>query len=317
MRQRYESKILLRVALGVLAITTLATCIAPAVADTVLFMDTFTYPTPGPTAAPPDPGYVSDINTQIGYAGRQSGSMVDLNGPITYTQADHGGGMVLGYSGAQNGVYEVIQSWNGGIFSPNMNFNNEKSAGGLIISFDAANWSPWGDAANLATASIGLGAAPTNSDPAMITTWTASHFSLEYGYGAYWPLGSCYGTWDSGTSVAGDYMVPSVADNGLHHVELVCTDTSGHDNNPFDGEGNTHIEVYINPTVGDTSRGSLVAEYTKDSGGYTDNYIALGGYHYEACAQEWDNLTVTQVPEPSSLALVTMGLVGWFWLKRR
>ena len=86
----------------------------------------------------------------------------------------------------------------------------------------------------------------------------------------------------------------AVSDYGLHHVELVCTDTSGHDNNPFDGVGNTHIEVYINPYANDASRGYLVAEYTKGSGGYADNYIALGGYHYADCAQEWDNLTVTQ-----------------------
>ena len=98
MKMRCDLKTLLRAALGVFAITALTTCIAPTLADTVLFSDSFSYPTPGTTPAPPDPGYVSDLNSQIDYAGRQSGSLVASGGPIAYTQSNHGGGMVLGYS---------------------------------------------------------------------------------------------------------------------------------------------------------------------------------------------------------------------------
>jgi hypothetical protein len=326
MKKLRLSKRLCRVLPAIFALAALAAFVAPASAETILFQDNFSYPTPGTTPGTyPSSGYTTDINAQIDYAGRQSGTLVAASGPITYTQANQGGATVIGYSGAQNGSAQVIQSANGANVTPNMNFNNGKSAGGLIISVDVANWDfTGGYNPTLATISLGLNAAPTNSDPAVITDWDVPHFSYEYGYGpSYWGWGvSVFGAWDSGdapTSFGGDLGASgvSVLGTGLYHVELVCTDTSGHDDNPFDGMGNTHIAIYINPTVGDTSRGILVTEFTKGDGGYANNYITLGGYHYGAAAQEWDNLTVSQIPEPSTLVLLAMGALSLLWLRRR
>ncbi|HSH16920.1 MAG TPA: immunoglobulin domain-containing protein, partial [Verrucomicrobiae bacterium] len=68
-----------------------------------------------------------------------------------------------------------------------------------------------------------------------------------------------------------------------NHIELVLTDADG---NPFDGVGDTKIEVFVNG--GDTS------VYTHTVvGGFADNYFNLqanGVSHF-------DNLTVTQLPE--------------------
>jgi hypothetical protein len=63
--------------------------------------------------------------------------------------------------------------------------------------------------------------------------------------------------------------------------------------------------------------GVLQRSCVKGDGGYANNYITLGGYEYVNCAQEWDNLTVKQIPEPSTLVLLAMGLMVWFCRKRR
>ncbi|MBN2578718.1 MAG: autotransporter-associated beta strand repeat-containing protein [Pirellulales bacterium] len=291
------SKVLIRAALGVLALAALAACVAPASADTVLFQDNFSYvnggfTTPG-TAPDYTDGYSPDINTGLSFTGRQSGSLVDAGGPISYTQLNFTEDSVLwnGYLGAQNGYYEVIQSGAGTSFTPNVNFNGSLSAGGLIISYDAANWSPWtGDYLNIAISSIGCPNPATNPNPSNICEWTTPHFSFEWGYGSNF-ANSVYGMWNSGSAIVGGGLPVSVWDSALHHVDMVCTDTSGHDNNPFDGVGNTHIELYVDSV--------LVDSYTKGGGGYADNYITLGGFHYNVwAAQEWDNFTVTQTEVP-------------------
>jgi hypothetical protein len=297
-----------RAAPAIFAFAALAACIAPAPADTILFQDNFSYPYPGGGGQPWNGtfGYSTDLNFFNDYAGRQSGTLV-AGGPITYTQAHST--LYLGYSGAINGASQVVQGAFGACFTPNVDFNNEKSAGGLIVSYDAANWGPFdGDYANIAIGSIGLDHAPTDADPAGMCQWATPHFSFEEGFG--WLFGSsAYGMWDSGTAIIGGGLPVSVYDYGLHHVKLVCTDTSGHDDNPFDGAGNTHIEAYVD--------NALVGSYTKGDGGYAHNYITLGGYEISNNVQEWDNLTVTQIPEPNTLVLLAMGLLGWLWFKRR
>jgi hypothetical protein len=282
--------VLFRAAFGAVAFAALSAFVAPASADTVLFQDNFSYPYPGASPYDGTSGYTTDLNFNNNYAGRQSGTLV-AGGPITYTQAHST--LYLGYSGAQNGASEVIQGAFGACFTPNVDFNGSLSAGGLIISYDAANWGPFdGDAYNIAVGSIGLDHASTDSDPKDLCQWTTSHFSFEFGFGSGFGHISAYGMWNSGSAVAGGGLPVSVYDYALHHVDLVCTDSSGHDNNPFDGAGNTHIEVYVDST--------LIGAYTKGSGGYAHNYITLGGYRISNNVQEWDNLTVTQTEVPVS-----------------
>jgi hypothetical protein len=310
MKKLRLSKLLCRVAPAIVAFAALAAFVVPASADTILFKDTFTYPNPStsPGTAPDyTDGYSPSINTGLSCPGRQSGSLVDAGGPISYIQANHGGPLWNGYSGAQNGAYEVIQSGVGACFTPNVDFSGPLSAGGLIISYDAANWGPWdGDYANIAIGSIGLDHAPTNADPAGMCQWATPHLSYELGFG--WLFGSSAdGLWDSGTAVTNGLHDVSVYDYGLHNVKLVCTDSV--DGNPFDGQNETDVGIYVD--------GVLQHSYVKGDGGYTHNYITLGGSHLADNVQEWDNLTVTQIPEPNTLVLLAMGISCLFWLRRR
>jgi hypothetical protein len=55
------------------------------IGDLILFQDTFGYPYPDAALCDGTSSYFSDVNSNIDYAGRQSGSLVDPDGPIGYT----------------------------------------------------------------------------------------------------------------------------------------------------------------------------------------------------------------------------------------
>ena len=81
-----------------------------------------------------------------------------------------------------------------------------------------------------------------------------------------------YGSWGSSSN------------NGtLKPFSVVVTDPT--DNNPFDGVGQTNIDVYAN--------NSLIYSYVKGNGGYSDNYVNFGGLSVVGV----DNLAIEKAGE--------------------
>jgi hypothetical protein len=111
---------------------------------------------------------------------------------------------------------------------------------------------------------------------------------------------------DANTVVSGSetWTTTPYGDNDLHRIELLLTDST--DGNPFDGVGQTEIEVFAN--------GVFIYSYTKTGGGYSNNYINFDGNGIGGI----DNLLIARVvPEPSTSILAALGLWGLIGFGRR
>ncbi len=224
----------------------------------VLFTDNFDANTPNTT----------DINVGLG---RQTGTLA----PIAYTLASGQGhyGHQLQNVNAPNQL--LLADFPNSTTSLNLNCNNIFSAGGLKISFDvdsiptvyggtADNWG-----------CINLGA--SQSDQLVNVNGAQTHFGILFrGAGTLQAF--------DGSAVVSPSPEPvySTRPAGTtNHIDLVITDADG---NPFDGVGNTTIEVFANG-------GPLpVWTYTK-VGGYANNYINLQG----SFRAHMDNFTIEQL----------------------
>ncbi len=215
-------------------------------------------------------GNTTDLNTDVA---RQTGSLA----PILYTMANGAGnyGHQLQNENARNQL--LVADFPQSTSSLNFNFNGANSVGGLKISFDldsiptvyggtADNWG-----------CINLGAA--QSDQLVNVNGGQAHFGILFrGAGTLQAFDS------SGAPVSPnpEPVYSTLAAGSTNHIDLIITDADG---NPFDGVGNTVIEVFANG-------GSLpVWSYTK-AGGYANNYINLQG----SFRAHFDNLTIEQLP---------------------
>ncbi|MFN6485727.1 putative Ig domain-containing protein [Nostoc sp. DedQUE02] len=144
------------------------------------------------------------------------------------------------------------------------NLNDATSRGGLKISFDMAPNATGADSAVWGSFSLGLSA--TNKT-AYITD-NVPHFGiLLRGNGGIQAF-------DGNVDITSANLVANTTnkwgssgnDATLQAFNVVLTDPT--DNNPFDGVGQTNVDVYAN--------GSLVYSYVKGNGGYRDNYINFG-----------------------------------------
>lgn len=102
-------------------------------------------------------------------------------------------------------------------------------------------------------------------------------------------------------------LIPHSAGTGPAFVEIFIDDPN--DGNPWDGIGQTDIEVHVN--------GENVFNYSKLGGGFTDNYITLQAMNQSnvslpstLAVHTFDDLTVysAPIPEPTSFVLMGMGL---------
>lgn len=242
------------------------------------------------------PGNPDTQNINYNLAARQGGALVAwTGGPIAYTKTAN---IQVGNNtgGLDGGNYLLGGN---GVGSPNWNFNNEHSQGGMLISFDVA--AQINSPASSDWAAIALGASEANRLTRV--NGAAEHFGILFrGDGRL-------EAWDANTVVSPTPEVfwgPSGQGNLFHHIELLLNDPT--DGNPFDGLGQTDIAVYAD--------GLLVYSFTKPDGGYADNFI---NFHYSGVAGV-DNLMIAQVvPEPISLALLGLGgaAIGGYLRRRR
>ncbi|MBL1209170.1 MAG: hypothetical protein FWJ34_05465, partial [Geminocystis sp. GBBB08] len=136
------------------------------------------------------------------------------------------------------------------------NFNNANSQGGLRIAFNLApNSTGNGDQNVWGGINLGLSATDKN---ASIDSGVA-HFGILFrGNGGIQAF-------NGNTDITGIYSNwGGTGNNGtLHPFTIELTDPT--DSNPFDGVGQTNIDVYAN--------NSLIYSYIKGNGGYSQNYL--------------------------------------------
>ena len=242
----------------------LAACLAmagavqAAVPPTLLLRDTFDAAT----------GNVNDLNVDLA---RQSG----LLAPVSYTLAGGPGhyGHQLQNGNALNQL--LVADFPNSTSSLNVNFNGANSAGGLKISFDLDSVPTvyGGDPGNWGCVNLGMSAA----DQMVNVNGGQAHFGILF---------RATGTiqaFDGGSVVSpGPEPVYSILPPGsFNHIDLIITDADG---NPFDGSGNTVIDVYANGSV------LPVYSFTK-AGGYANNYINVQG----SFRAHFDNLEISRL----------------------
>jgi hypothetical protein len=252
-------KLLLLNSLSLATVVVLAGPLVQAATPTVLVSDNFNANTVNTT----------DLNVDIA---RQTGTKA----PINYTMANGSGhyGHQLQNINAQNQL--LVADFPNSTSSLNFNFNGANSAGGLLISFDvdpiptvyggtADNWG-----------CLNLGA--SQADQLVNVNGGQTHFGILFrGAGTLQAFNG-----GAVVSPSPEPVYSTRPPGTTNHIDLVITDADG---NPFDGIGNTTIEVFAN--------GGLLPVWTYTrAGGYANNYINVQG----SFRAHIDNLTVAQLP---------------------
>ncbi len=234
------------------------------------------------------PGNPDTNDKNFNLAARQGGSL----GPITYSAV--GNTQVGNPTGGVDAGNYLLTAF-GGRVSPNYNFNNATSAGGLSISFDLApninggNPDDWG--------SVNIGGSAAN--PTAFVNDASPHLGILFRGSGLMEV------WDGGTNVtSAPAWGPGGVTNALNHFELLLTDPT--DQNPFDGAGQTDVAVYAN--------GNLVYNFSKGGGGYADNFFNFGA----SAIAGHDNLVIAQiVPEPGAMTLAGLAAAAALAGRRR
>lgn len=226
---------------------------------TVLVSDTFDANT----------GNTFDLNVDLA---RQSGVLA----PVPYTMAGGPGnyGHQLQNGNAVNQL--LLADFPQSTVSPNFNCNGAQSQGGLKISFDFDSMPTvyGGTPDNWGCINLGMAAA----DQLANVNQGVNHFGILF------RAAGTLQAFDGGAVVSpsSEPVYSTRAPGTYNHIDLVITDADG---NPFDGTGNTIIEVYANG-------GPLpVWTYTK-AGGFADNFINFQG----SWRAHLDNLSVVRLP---------------------
>lgn len=238
--------------------------------------------------APSNPNTL-DLNFNL--AGRQGGV---LTTSATVPWVGINNTQVGNNTGGIDGGNYLLNAFFTGSAALDYNFNGSASQGGLSIAFDLAP--NIGNVGADTWEAINLGA--SSADKNGFVNGGHSHFGVLFrGDGRLQAF--------DGSSVITP-VEPLWSGGGftsqLNRFELLITDPG--DGNPFDGLGQTTIDIYAN--------GNPVYSYTKSGGGYADNFINFHGGHIGGI----DNLVIAQIiPEPGTTALAAMA--GLSLLRRR
>ena len=237
-----------------------------------------------------------DVNADIA---RQTGSLA----PTPYLQ----GGGPTSYTHQLQNVFApdqlLLADW--GTVAPDFNFNGANSEGGLLISFDVdpqPGVFPGRDPLDWGAISVGSSQADALTFPQDLTVGFRGNGRM-FAFDGPTLL----------TDLANEPIYTGSPGPGMKHIEIRISGVG--DNNPFDGVGDTLIEVFSDVN-GFTAP---VYSFTK-IGGYADNYVSLHGINIAA---DFDNFEIFQIsqpgeiPEPSTFALWCLGVLGLRWYRRR
>ncbi|BAY78897.1 hypothetical protein NIES25_53760 (plasmid) [Nostoc linckia NIES-25] len=223
-------------------------------------------------SAPSNP---TTTNLNYNLATRQTGSLVGTTNWVGNGNVQVGNPT----PGIDAGNYLLVAS--SGTAALDRNFNGASAQGGLKIGFDLAP-NATGNTDQSVWASFNLGLSATNKNA--LVNANVPHFGILFrGNGGIQAF-------DGSNDVTGGYSSwGGTGNNGtLHPFSIVLTDPT--DNNPFNGVGQTNIDVYSN--------GSLIYSYVKGNGGYSDNYFNFGGLSVAGI----DNLKIEKLEETLRLA---------------
>lgn len=215
-------------------------------------------------------------NLNYNLSGRQTG----LLAPVPYTGA---GNVQVGNIGEpHDGGQVLLCAFAANAAALDYNFNGARSAGGLRISFDLdPNAHNSGDLSNWGAVTLG-------SSEANRTTFVVSgtpHFGILF------RANGGIQAFDGGSVVSGaeTWAPPGNYSLQLHRFDIVITGPG--DGNPFDGAGDTQIDVYADGGV------APVYSFTK-VGGYADNFINF----QSSDVADFDNMSITALNPPASPA---------------
>jgi len=209
-----------------------------------------------------------DLNVDIA---RQTGTLA----PLMYSMAFGPGHYAHQLQNANALNQLLLADFPNSTVSLNQNFNNLQSAGGLVISFDVDGMPALYGSTPDNWGAVNLGIA--QADQMVNVNGAQTHFGILF---------RAAGTIQAfdGNAVVSPSPEPiyTSTPGGMHHIDLVITGTDG---NPFDGSGNTIIEVFADG-------GALpVWTFTK-VGGYSNNYVNLQG----SFRAHFDNFAISRLP---------------------
>jgi hypothetical protein len=235
-------------------------------------------------------GTSNTYDTNFNLAARQGGSIGAIS-PISWNSINNT--QVGNSTGGIDGGNYLLTAGFTGSSALNYNFNGAASQGGLSVSFDMApSINNTGDMTHWGAFNFGAAEADKN----VFVNGSATHFGILF------RANGLLQAFDGSTNITPSEPSWGSADatNALHRFEIQLTDPT--DQNPFDGVGQTNIDVYAD--------GILRYSHVKGGGGYANNFM-----NWEAAnISGIDNLVIAQIPEPSSVLLL---LAGGLFLKRR
>lgn len=255
------------------AACTVALASSQAAAPVVLLRDSF-----NGTSTP------DTMNLNYNLSGRQSGAL----GLVPYTPS---GNVQVGNSGEPHDGGHVLLCAFGGTAALNYNFNSSRSAGGLKMSFLIdPNSHNHGDLSNWQAVNMGAAEGDRNTG----VNGGAAHFGILFrANGKLQAFDGSTGV----TPVEPNWLPDGNYSLEFHQIDLVLTGPG--DGNPFDGAGDTQIEVFVDGGA------SPVYSFTK-SGGYANNYINFQG----SFISDVENLTITAINPPTPPS-DSWSMVGW------
>lgn len=229
------------------------------------------------------------------FTSRQSGALSS----ISYVQSPAAADPLAWHHQVGNSAFQnrLLLAGDGevlGRVSPNYNFKSMVSGAlpaqvSFKLQLNADNTSAY------TTAGFSLG----SSSPQTPADAATPHFGIRFTRDDLFGAGSAMQFFDGSTWIGNQtYTFPGGIDPGAASFDVCLIISDPIDGNPWNGVSSTHIAVSVN--------GTLVGSYSKDGGGYTDNFLTMeSGFGANAPAATpvvgvginvFDELTVSTAP---------------------